>query len=297
MKKRVLLLAGLLVIAIGVGASTEDHSPPDSPLALKAKALAVKMDRILDQMEEPEFVALDLQGAWEFEILPYLEYEGLTQAVNAPVVLFEPQPGTSHRHIAGWTYCKDSVVLNIRFINWTSPWYDDPSALMTAIHEIVHAQGGDFCSFISEVAESRTQLGTLEVAAALANDGNPVALYALLDELRGIAADTVLADYLSRNDLDGFREWRKTIFPGAAREAKFEKSMRFWSYQMSDLKGILDRYSVSVFRDFQDGQFKVDLPETQLKNVGDGFDDIVLLDDLMWVIDHAEDMANDPEGV
>ena len=253
---------------------------PSKPYS-QAEQFALRIDKALDALEEPEFEAFDLALAWPLEIAPYLQYERLTvQPVN-PAVVFEPFPGDRHAHIAGYTYCGDEVYLNLRYLNWTSSWYDDISSLVTLVHEIVHTAGGDFCSWDSETAESRTQLGTLEVLAGMANHGNVVAYYALLDELREIAMNTALLEALQSNDLDGYREFREQIFPGdKMRAARFEKSMRYWAGEMITLKQILKKYSAVVFEDLQDGKFKADLPP------GDGDQDTVFMDDLMYILEN-----------
>jgi len=284
----VLSVAGLMAIA----AFTSNSTPREPTLVEKAALMALKTDAILDSVSVPEFTSLDLALTWPLEIFPYLEYEGLTGKAWEPMVEFVPLPGAEAMHVAGYTYCEDVVYLNIRYINWVSPWNDEVESLATLVHEIVHTQGGDFCAWDSQTAESRTQLGTLEVLAGMANHENKVALWALLDELRSISMNTVLADAIARNDLDSYRSFRAKIYEDGLSEARFEKSMRFWAPQIGELRTILDKYSVSVFRDIQDGKFIVDLPDTwHLDRTGDGLEDVVVLDDLMYVIENAEEMA------
>ena len=277
MKRGTALAALTLAVFFAVGFGLGGVLPSKS--YSQAERFALRIDRALDALEEPEFEAGDLTLAWPLEIAPYLQYERLTNNSVNPAVIFEPFPGDRHAHIAGYTYCDDEVYLNLRYLNWTSSWYDDISSLVTLVHEIVHTAGGDFCSWDSEVAESRTQLGTLEVLAGMANHGNVVAYYALLDELREIAMNTALLEALQSNDLDGYREFREQIFPDdKMRAARFEKSMRYWAGEMITLKQILKKYSAVVFEDLQDGKFKADLPP------GDGDQDTVLLDDLMYIL-------------
>ena len=118
----------------------------------QAEQFALRVDRALDALEEPEFEANDLALAWPLEIAPYLQYEGLTVRPVNPAVIFEPFPGDRHSHIAGYTFCGNEFFLNLRYINWISSWYNDVSSLATLVHEMVHTAGGDFCAWNSEIA-------------------------------------------------------------------------------------------------------------------------------------------------
>lgn len=289
-----LLAAGAVVVAIASAPFTGGAG------STAAERMALKIDAALDLMEEPEgFSSIDLELVWPFEIAPYFEYEGLTDSFRGvPAVTFQPQAdGQSHNHLAGYTYCGDEVWLNVRYINWVSTWYNRPDSLGTLVHEMVHTLGGDFCSRNSERAESRTQLATLEVLAAMANHGNYYALYAVLDELRDVALSTVWAESIKANDLDRFRAFRERIFPNdAVREARFEKAVRYWSSDPGTLRAILTKYSVVVFNDLLDGEFEAVLPRPRSSwGGGTNGPQTVLLDDLMYVIEHAEEMATDSE--
>jgi hypothetical protein len=292
------IVAGVVLALIGISLVTLSSDPPNNTPAEK---LALRVDAVLDSMEPPEFASEDIDPFWTYEIAPFFEYEGLLGPgddlfdpslldYTPPEVVWDPQvDGVSHNHLLGYTYCENQVFLNIRVINHVSAWYGwERNPIATLTHEMIHTLGGDFCApFDSETAESTTQSATLEVLAALANQGNRAALYSLLLELKDAAEDVVLAQALADDDLDGFREFRRQLDPSATEEARFEKSMRFWSKDMDTLKGILDRYSVLVFENVQAGQVVMYLPDGNFKL------DVLKLDDLGYVLAHMEELADD----
>lgn len=283
-------VAVFAALALFVGAV---FATPSGEQITPAERMALRIDAILDSVEAPTFAPESLDPYWVYEVGPFFEYEGLTkdEFVYRTVVWQPLLDSAGHNHLLGFTYCNPEVYLNIRVVNPVSAWYGwERNPLATLVHEMVHTLGGDFCSFDSETAESTTQTATLEVLAALANGGNAVALYSLLLELKDTALDVVLADALKNDDLNGYRAFLKRIDPSAQRAARFEKSMRFWADDMGGLKEILSKYSVLVFNNVQSGTLKVDVPFLYR---GDGVKDTVKLDDLVYVLAHAEDLAGD----
>lgn len=264
-------------------------SPGDSSRLSRAAEFALKVDASIDAMQKPEYSAADAE-LWVLEVSPFFSYEGLTpmgMALDPPFaeVEFVPQPdGMSHNHILGYTYCDGQVSLNARFVNPVSTWFNRDEFLGTLTHELIHNLGGGFCEGSSESLESRTQLATLEVLAAMANGGNKVALWALLTELRDIAMATVEYEALKAGDIGVYEELQALIFPGdAVEKSRFDKSMRFWEDDMDGLMGILDRYNARVFKDWQDFQFDVEIP---LQGVT-----AVEMNDLKYVIENLDELA------
>lgn len=290
-------LRGLLTVLAGLTlAAAIVLAPINASLqTTDAERLAFRIDAVLDQYEAPqEFFPESLDPYWVFEVAPFFQYEGLTTAeYEPPAVIFEPQRGgADHNHLLGYTYCGNEVFINIRVINPMSAWYGwERNPLATLVHEMVHTLGGDFCSLDSATAESATQTAALETLAALANGGNRVALYSLLQELKDMAMGVVLAEALKNDDLDGYREFRSRIDPSALQEARFEKSMRFWRNDMPLLMEILDKYSAKVFANVQAGELVADIPSAG--GIGDGSRDHVPLDDLSYVLANMEEMAED----
>lgn len=256
------------------------------PSHTQTEKFALRVDAALDSMEEPEFRAADLYPHWAYEIYPYFEYEGLTHTPDRepPVLLWHTaSEAVEHIHLGGYTYCKDEVWVNIRAVKRVSVRYNDPSWLAVFVHEMVHTLGGGFCEGASADLESRTQLGTLEVLAAVANHGNKVALYALLDELRDIAMGSLWLEAINKGTIDQYRDFVNRVYDGEPLEiSRWEKSYRFWKSDPQTIREILYRYSKRVYDDFQDFKFKVDI---------DWNKEIILMDDLRYLLDNLEEMV------
>lgn len=279
----IMIFAAILCLGLSVAVVRTENLSPE-------KKFALRLDAALDAMDKPSFTASDLYPYWAFEIAPYFNYEGLYEG-EVPVPELEPfigADGMSHIHLGGYTYCAQTVWVNIRYFNWVSVKIDDIQALSIFVHEMVHTLGGSFCSDDSQEAESRTQLGTLETLAAMANHGNRVALWALLDELRDITMGTIWSQAREVKDEQSYLDFAKVIYAGEPLEiARTEKAARHWSHDPDTLDEILEKYEKSVYEDFQDFSFKADIE-------GDfaiGIEIKIPMDDLKYVLENLEEMV------
>lgn len=283
-------LKRFVVMLLAIGLVVGSFSAVNSSGLSDAERAALRFDAALDRLERPEDINSADAQVLAIEIAPYFEYEGLTGwSTSIPEVVYEPQlEAMGHNHLLGYTFCEDEVYLNARYVNWTSAWYNRPDFFSTLVHEMIHTLGGDFCTYDSAWTESRTQLATLEVMAAMANHGNAMALYALLDELRAVAMGTALAEAIEADDLDRYRWLHSEVYDGdPIQRAKFEKSMRFWSPRLTELRALLAKYDVAVFADFQDFRFQAEIPG------GLPGRDVILMDDLQYLVDNLDDMTED----
>ena len=275
------LAAGLIVLGL-VFPRTDGLSD--------AERLAIRIDRVLDGMEEPRIHTSDLLTFWPAEIAPYFDYEGLSDDINPPSVrFFTPTDGAEHNHLSGYTYCDEEVFLNRRYVNPVSHRFESINSLSTLVHEMIHTLGGDFCSPMdSETTESTTETATTEVLAALANHGNDVALYVALENLKEIAIDTAWYEALRDNDMAGFYRFITQVYDDRE-QARLAKAVRYWSKDMDYLKTILFKYSVKVFDNFQAGKVDMNLPE--------GFYGMkkgtLVLDDVRYLMENFEDMVGE----
>ena len=291
MHKAVLVAAVLIatVACVVTGATT---SPAQES---QAKLMAERLDRAYDALESvPQARAEDVE-LWITEVSPFFSYEELDPVAgymghDFVTVYWELfNTGTEFNHIAGYTYCEGAVALNARMVKKLSTWYTKDIFLGTLIHEAIHNIGGVYCSLDSREAESRTQLGMLEVLAAMANQGNLQALKALVGELRDVASNTYEYELLKADKMAEFIKWYTTVLnPGDAfAEAKLMKSYRFWASDWATLIGILDRYSNFVFQDMAD--FKYDgwqnVSIAELENF------TVKMDDVKYLLDHLEELV------
>lgn len=300
MKNVIVLLLLVVVVAAGLNAGLSDTPAPlDSPAA----RLALRMDAILDGIDEPRVALTQVDlGAWTVEILPYFEYEGLTAMPIQPAAVTPTlYPAASENfHVLGRAYCEPAgggpIELNARVINPVSPWYERPSALATLVHELIHVQGGGFCQGSSAELESTTQLATLEVLAAMANHGNRLALYAVLDEIRDMALAAAQYEALEEGDRAGYAALKARVYATASERARVAKSERRWRGDPATLRDILHKYSkIPVDR------ILAGLPEQVIPNLllapaaWGGYTPNtrrgLVIDDLAYVIENAEELA------
>lgn len=279
-----------LFLLLGLASQTEKANPNDPRL------LAERLDRAYDQLASvPQARAEDIE-LWITEVAPFFSYEGLDPSVgdfghefvNYYFELFNS--GVEFNHIAGYTYCDGTVVLNARMAKPISTWYTRDYFLGVLTHEMIHNLRGAYCSMDSVEAESRTQLGMLEVLAAMANQGNLQALKALVGEMRDIASNAYEYQMLKAGKKAEFIDWYVNVMnPGDAfAKAKLLKSYRFWADDVETLQGILYRYSFLVFKDTLDFKF-----DAWMESDGGASPDkyVVKLDDLRYVLANLESLV------
>ncbi|HUS17833.1 MAG TPA: hypothetical protein VM536_22790 [Chloroflexia bacterium] len=246
-------------IAVIPGLPIHHHEPFDtwtvSPNTLSVeskKALAVRLDTLADKLlDVPVITSKAEMVAWAVEILPYMAYEGIrpSQAVVPADLILDFHLTTAAFHLGGQAACRDGedraiigpVFINGRYTNPVSPRYGAESALSVLVHELIHMQGGPFCTGSSEYVEANTQIATMEVMAAMVNHGNTAVLRPLLLELRALTLASLQAA-LPRSEYVAFL----ATIADKWEMARAEKSYRFWASdeaRLRELAGILDRYN------------------------------------------------------
>lgn len=275
---------------------------------------------------------------WTREIIPYFEYEKIMEdndpgefnGLIYPEISFEDyQDGLMHNHILGRTFVfTNEIDLNNRITNPISPWYSREDSIGTLVHELAHAQGVKFPAPNSPFdEESSAQLVTLEVLAAMANNGNELVVPALLDELRHMNMQA--ARFVATRDrrLPEFFEDQERILPDPFDLANARKASRMWE-KHEDKKRypyILEAYNYlpmdAVYRGFthSDAIYGVKLPinwavdmlntnyghtipggfgleskETYVNHVS--YPDAplpLIIDDLHYFYDHAEEFTRE----
>lgn len=304
----VLALAAVIVTTFG----QNNESPiPNTQAAL----LADDLDLILDALPKQQLeINQRTINEWTAEILPYFEYEGIIASAFVPneVRLTSYVNAMENFHVLGRAYCSSAgggpIEINARVGNPVSAWYGRTSFLATLVHELGHVQGGGLCSDNSDETESTTQLVTLEVLAAMANGGNKLALYAVLDELRDMLMGAVQYEAMV-GKVDGWREFRERVYSTPEEIARSEKSARRWRSNRPLLKEILFKYSYVPVQKILKGLPDEKIPKLMLgEPPWDGWDGAVIpyvqplkpralaIDDLAYVLDHAEEILNAPRG-
>lgn len=187
------------------------------------------------------------------DIVPYLVLEHVTPQGSYPeVVMIRPYVGEGSFKIGGSAKCfrrSDEplvVMLNVRGFDRGET--EESHVLSTLVHELIHIQGGSFCSGDPVSYESSTEAASWEVLAGMANNGDPVAEKAFWENMESLARISV-REYLMREDADWlYQIWANVMFREPKDRQQVEKWLRYWAGNKDDLKTIITRYATTPYR-------------------------------------------------
>lgn len=280
---------------LGIWTTTFDATSVES-----REKWATRLDWLADQLPaKPMLTSIEEMNEWAIEILPYMAYEGIHEPeANIPydLGLFFAMSASAF-HLAGQAMCRTldegevlgPIILNGRYINPVSTWYGRETSLAVLTHELVHMQGGTFCSGKSEDLEANTQIAAMEVMAAMVNHGNKAVLRPLLLELK----DMVLASLQYDLDRAAYMSFRVTLDSDPFTIAAAEKSYRHWGTASTELKDILYKYNVvpvnAIIEGLGDGT--VERVQSVQWNLADDTVEVLPLqvDDLQYLFAHVDD--------
>lgn len=297
MRRRVALaVVGAVFILGGLGLALQPSSAQES------MSLVRRLDALADQLPDEDLLtSLDDMKMWALEILPYMEYEGLSLQTKWPadIGLFY-EDGSSAFHLAGQAACRmltglfsrGPILMNFRYTNPHSTWYGAGTSLGTLTHELIHIQGGPFCSGESEDLEANTQIAMVEVLSAMVNHGNRAALRPLLLELRSIGL-AALQYELSRSEYLAFLD---SISDDPFEMARADKSYRFWMTQGGEdrLREILYKYNEVPWAAIIEGASDGTVDRVQVSTGGRGSHvrtEPMRSDDTAYFFAHAEELV------
>lgn len=270
----VLALAALFLVTVqswGVIAVTVDRAARVG----EAAYLAYKWDRAADQLPEykiwdapdevfTEQVPIEVWGIttnsrqlarWTLEIVPYFAREGIVpRAVYPKVAAYIPTSDERfHFQVAGQAVpCIGAYRINYRFVNPASPW-SERSELGTIVHEIGHLQG-IACMDPVDKMEASNQVATLEVLAAMANEGNHYATQALLADLRGMAMGHLRTELYHARLPWLYRLYaRNVIYTTDEEHIAGDRGTRYWADKQDILYALIQAYSAQPYRWALDG--------------------------------------------
>jgi hypothetical protein len=237
------VVAGVLLLVIGASAAATTTA--DDPLAAQ-EAFVLRLDRMADAL--PAVLSptddLALQQLAK-EILPFTGYEHLTAVVKAPTghiqYAYWSTPDMNF-HVLGTAACiaGTDVTLNARTTNGWSSWFGRPEMMWALTHELIHMQGGPFCTGTSEALESATQIATVEVMSAMVEYGDTRMLLPLLTGLR----DMGISALESTMPAAQFEQLWNSVYAsdGPLRKARWDKANRHWAADPLALNDLLTKY-------------------------------------------------------
>ncbi len=279
----------------------------------EAAELALYFDALYDRLGDSPYPAPSEAQLVNlaYEVLPIFNYEGFVlPQFPSDLDLYPYQSGSNHIHIAGQSNCS-GFVLNYRFGNPYSSWYNEGSWVAVAIHEMVHVQQGSLCGSINNLyLEMSAEVISIEVMAALVNYGNRDMTYALVRELRGMAASAAYGLALNEGDLEKYVTLRERLMrgddgrPDSFKNAGWDKSRRHWEENPERLEFILQAYSIFPLEKIVQSILYIDgaydgliMPPGFVIEYPNSPDVYVpgpplILDDLMYFLEHADELVD-----
>lgn len=293
-------------------------------------ALARRFDAMYDFLPDSAFTRITTAKdvlAWVNEVVPFFGYENIVDPeysiVYPSMIRYEyAEDAEGHVHVLGETNClSDEVSLNARYLNENSTLYEERNFLVVIIHELAHAQG--ICLGHSAYAvyddEVSAQLATLEVMAAMINRGNAQVFGAFIDELRYMTLTAAHASAMMNDREADYDKLVEDLVDDPFEKAKFAKAERYWENDQEQYQHILMAYNYEpinailsglrdktcLYRDIdienfdpmKDIAYKTyssDLPCINgvfLPINKDVFNKPLYIDDLAYIFEHAEEMA------
>lgn len=307
-------------IGLGLGVDRLRHQPQLDPVFKidldpyyefvsfnEARDLAIRFDKMYDRLPEQPAPATQAEVvAWALEMIPMFEANGIVTKANWPdadkigFALFPD--GASFTGVAGRSDCENMAVLNLRFANPNSSWFQDSDWPLTLAHELAHVQQGDACNtYPVDLVENTAQIASWELIASLVNGGNTKLLQPLIGELRQVAVAAAHGIAMERGSMENFMELRNKLSPGALSAARFQAYLRRWAKDPQKFGVMLNRYFTEPLNMtiraicLNDSKIKgLALPPVYQR--GWPFQPsprILKLDDLTYFLTHAEEMVRE----
>jgi hypothetical protein len=262
----------------------------------ESAALVRKWTRIVDDIEasgwRPVFDDASMLD-WMSEVAPMFEYEGLVTETRDGFqgFVFSFSAGFAHNHIAGRSDCLSFVILNYRFRNPISSWYEKGWWPATLVHEVAHVQQGPACDqdgYSKALLENTAQLMSWEVLAALANQGSPEATLTLVYELRGTALGAAMAMARYEDRIDDYEKLFYDLFgDNEGRVARHEKGNRFWVDRQDELQRLLMRYNWDPLNRVFKARYEQTIYQLAIDNETHSME----IDDLTYFMRHMEELV------
>ena len=178
-------------------------------------------------------------------VVPYFASEYLTPRPLYPnAAYFLPLPANRSFVVGGSASCERGMVLLNERVLLDERWNDARYALEVFVHEMIHVQGGAFCSGTSRELESATSAATTEILAAMCNWGNSLSCKAFWSNIKDHA---VRSAFWRANKLGGgwlFERWMDVFIRDASERRGGAKTYRFWAPARAERMEIALKYGL-----------------------------------------------------
>lgn len=258
--------------------------------------LARRLTALTNEIDETGWVpdsGDETMQNWINEITPMFMYEGLVTetAVDFDGFFISYPGGYRHVHVGGESDCDTYILLNNRFFNPVSDWYQNNTWPITAAHELAHIQQGPACDrdYNSQnLLENSAQIMAWEVMAALANRGNVEATLSLVFDLRGTALSSARAMSEVEGRPEDFQKLLQEIYgDDASKMASIAKNRRYWADKQEKLRSLTYRYGWSPLNLVFMARDEKTVYQLAINNETHSAE----IDDLIYFFEHMEELV------
>lgn len=190
------------------------------------------------------------------KIVPFFVYDHLTssQLVTYPMLVgFIPYDPDLSLSVAGYEYYDSSIKARIIMLNnrylYDKAWNDERDFLGTLTHELIHAQGYGFDNQADgpEIFEAKTQAASTEILASMCDMKDQLACQAFWLDISDYSRAYVRARFDALHAQWAYKLWSRIFFWKTGDEARFDKRMREWGYDMQQYEYVLKAYSINPY--------------------------------------------------
>lgn len=189
--------------------------------------------------------------------LPFFAYEGIVSdegVMIPPAIVFWPgASGSESFHLLGRASCARSGAIRLNERMLYDRRYADARVIdSTLVHEMIHDQGGIFCSGVGDELEAYTQAATVEVLAASCNYGDKISCAAFWLEIRDAALSSLRARLMEMNAENVYQAFADVFIRSPEQRTWAHKALRWWNSdeeRHETLVGIVTRYGARPWRE------------------------------------------------
>jgi hypothetical protein len=215
----------------------------------KARDLAIRFDKLYDQLPDLGIeINPETTSNWILEVTPFFVENKITTRATVPskVLIANFDEASAALHTMGASDCKDTLVINARVENPLSSWYKMLDFWGLVVHELAHLQQGQICfdSGAVQPKEKSAQIAMIEVLSSMALDGNKIALFSLINELRTMSFGSAWYLAATKGRKAELKQLADKIFADPISQGQWRRMNISWKGRESDLFYNLASYSL-----------------------------------------------------